>query len=66
MRVRITTSIAGPEPVGAPAPGDELDLPAEIAEDLVRAGYAELVPMPKRSTKQVVETASISTDAETR
>ena len=48
MRIRLSSNYATPTAAGAP--GDELDLPRKVAEDLIDKGYATKVNGGQRST----------------
>ncbi len=48
MRIRLSSNYATPTAAGAP--GDELDLPRKVAEDLIDKGYATKVEGGHRST----------------
>lgn len=52
MRIRILKSMAGP--LGAWAPGNVADVPAEVAEAWVRAGLAAPADEPETATAEPV------------
>lgn len=66
MRVKMLTKAAGPHWSANPA--DELDLPLEIAAQLVSGGYAERVeeaaPKPEPKPAPEPETAMVAPAAE--
>ena len=48
MRIRLSSNYATPTAAGAP--GDELSLPRDVAEDLIEKGYAVKVSGGQRTT----------------
>lgn len=48
MRIRLSSNYATPTAAGAP--GDELSLPRDVAQDLIDKGYATKVSGGRRST----------------
>ena len=61
MRIRLSSNYATPTAAGAP--GDELSLPRNVAQDLIDKGYATKVDGGRRSTPAAAGITSSSDKA---
>lgn len=60
MKVRILKQAGGP--YLSVSKGDEVSLEADVATDLINAGYAEPVKVKKETTRKKVSTETATTE----
>lgn len=60
VRIRLSSNYATPTAAGAP--GDELSLPRDVAEDLIEKGYATKVSGGHRTTPAAAAAGSASSE----
>jgi hypothetical protein len=51
IMVKMLVSVTSPH--GAPAAGEVIELPAEIAQDWARAGYCEILEVGEEEAKEI-------------